>query len=237
MKKIPNVFYGALLCSFFSLQGAFDAYKKGAKLYYGKPTGSFISRWSFQELCAHIFDPRRTEYPTSEEHETTFNPADVKLGDLIFVRNLDLFMKTMHPHISVPYLMVTHGNFLEVSYEENLHYLDDEKIIAWFSIHPPKQGHPKYYPIPLGVYQKKELFLEENKYREFFNELRKKRKNKLLTGLFIDSFNQKPERAALAKVFEDKSFYTPFKTVLSFDEYMKELASSVFTLSPRTFWS
>ncbi len=236
MEKVKKFFYSALICGVFSLTEAFGPFHKGADLYYGQPTSSFISRWSFQLLCDHTFDTKNGKYdlPTSlEPGGVSFNPLDVKVGDIIFVRRIDLFMKTMHPRITVPYIMLTHGDFFDTTFNESLRYLNDEKIIAWFSIHPPKQGHPKYYPIPLGVFQKKAIGAQGGSYNKYFKELRYQPKQKLLTGLFFSQLKHNPERLALIKKLKPKSFYTHIKTALPFEDYLKVLASSVFTLSPR----
>ncbi len=131
----------------------------------------------------------------------------------------------------MPYIIVTHGDFLETNEDEKLRYLDNEKIIAWFSIHPPKAWHIKYFPIPLGVFQKKELFARQKELSVLFKQLRDTPKTHLLSGIFDTSLV--PERAKLAKLFKEKPFYTASKSGISFDRYMKTLASSVFTLSPR----
>ena len=79
----------------------------------------------------------------------------MKPGDLIFVRKIDLFMATMHDQIPYPYIMVTHGDFLDTCKDSDIDYLDSEKIIAWFAIHPTKRAHPKYPSYPLRCATKK----------------------------------------------------------------------------------
>ena len=235
MNFIKKILYSAACISgVFSLQATVLPHGVGADLYYGEESSCFINRWSFQRLCDHVFDPRTGKFdqPTTRARGgVTFNPSNVRMGDIIFVRRIDLFMQKMHPRISVPYIIVTHGDYLDTTQEGSLKYLDDEKIIAWFSIHPPKRWHEKYYPLPLGVAQRREIFSRRNSYIELFKKLRNEPKTKLLTGTF--SLEDNEERVALAKQFAGKSYYSPSKQDLPFDRYLKELASSVFTLSPR----
>ncbi|MBA2306882.1 hypothetical protein H0W26_01975 [Candidatus Dependentiae bacterium] len=232
--NVKSFLYVVGIAGFSLVQAAGNSYPRGADLFYGEVSSSFIIRWAFQHFCDHVFDPRTGEHekPTTRNPGgVTFDPLAVKLGDSIFVRKIDLFMETMHDKIQVPYLMVTHGDFLDVSDEKHISYLDDEKIIAWFSIHPPKRWHPKYFPIPLGVFQEKEFFAEKQKYNDFFKELRNKPKTILLTGIFDAA--QKDERASVDKVFRGKSFCFSLANDVPFKEYMDKLASSVFVLSPR----
>ena len=78
-----------------------------------------------------------------------------------------------------PYIMVTHGDFLDTCKDSDIDYLDNEKIIAWFAIHPTKRAHPEDYPIPLGVVQKRNIWAERSCYNQLFKELRAKPKSKL----------------------------------------------------------
>lgn len=236
MLYIKRVLYstivGLCLCTNLLAQ----TYMRGKDLYYKNPDVSscFINRWSFQELADHVYDPRTGKFDqptTRKEGGVTFDPASVNPGDIIFVRRIDLFMQKMHPKIKVPYIMLSHGDFLDLVQEESLRYLDDEKIIAWFAIHPPKHWHPKFFPIPLGISQKREIFDRQRHYIRLFERMREVKKTRLLSGLFSTYAN--PEREALKNSFAHKSYYYPSYKAIPFDRYLEELAASAFTLSPR----
>ena len=203
-------------------------------LLVGETSDNFINRWGFQEMCDHVFDTRtgiQDQATTTEPGGVTFNPADVKPGDLIFVRKIDLFMATMHDQIPYPYIMVTHGDFLDTCKDSDIDYLDSEKIIAWFAIHPTKRAHPKYHPIPLGVLQKRTIWDERFCYNQLFKELRAKPKSKLMSVTFDDDRN--PERAEVLNIFRRKNLcFIPDK-LGPFLDYLEEMASSKFTPSPR----
>ncbi|MBA3751684.1 hypothetical protein H0X06_02685 [Candidatus Dependentiae bacterium] len=194
----------------------------GSDLFSGETSNNYIFGWHFQHICDHMFDPERNN---------VFDPLQVQAGDLIFVRNIDLFMKTLHDRISNPYIIVTHGDFQYVTTDENLQYLDNEKIIAWFSVHPPRSSHPKYFPVPLGINPTSKLFKFRKRYNNLFKKLRDKPKTKLLSGIF--SLRHNPEREELGKLFSEKPFCSLITKNLHFREYMDELASSIFTFSPR----
>ena len=157
-------------------------------------------------MCDHVFDTRtgiQDQPTTTEPGGVTFNPGDVKPGDLIFVRKIDLFMATMHDQITYPYIMVTHGDFLDTCKDSDIDYLDSEKIIAWFAIHPTKRAHPKYHPIPLGVLQKELFGAKDLTTINSFKELRAKPKSKLISVTFDDDRN--PERAEVLTIFRRKN--------------------------------
>nr|MBA3284567.1 hypothetical protein [Nitrosopumilus sp.] len=194
----------------------------------------FINRWSFQRLCNHVFDPSidREFATTTNPGGATFDPSEVKAGDIIFVRKIDVFMNKMHDKITVPYIIVSHGDFRDTTLNENLRYLDDKKIIAWFSAHPPQLSHPKYFPIPLGVNQEiKKRCLDPEETNNLFKKLRNSPKTKLVSGFF--NLSGLPERKNIKDFFKNKDFCYISEKKLSFDSYLEGLASSIFTLSPR----
>lgn len=206
----------------------------GADLYYPLNSENFIIRWAFQDLCDHVFDPRGSPFwPSSlEEGGVTFNPQDVKSGDIIFVRNIDLFMKQVHPHIKQPYFMVTHGEHLETVWDHHLKYLESKKIIGWASIHPPKKGPEKFFPIPLGVQQYPRYYHNKKEFTALLSSIRAIEKTKLLYLNIKIEYN-KLERERVVELLSDKPFTTYRKEPCSFDCYMNEMAQHKFVVSPR----
>ena len=209
---------------------------KGADLYYGHSSDTFIMRWHFQALCDHVFDPRtnRFAWPTStEKGGARFDPAVVQAGDIIFVRDVLLFFEEIHPYIRNPYVMITHGECRDTCEDSYLNYLDDDRIIAWFSIHPSKSGHSKYYPIPLGIKQDKKPFLEANKeLNRMLKQLRNATpKTKLLYLNFDDEAN--PTRKKIRELLADKDFCFSQIERIPFEDYLKQMAEFKFALSPR----
>src|SRR3989304_1328594 len=81
----------------------------------------FITGDTFRNFCDHIFDETNQVIATQ-----MINP-----GDTIFV-NADIlyrFFKYIHPHITVPYILVTHNSDMSVP-DYFAPYLDDPKLIA-----------------------------------------------------------------------------------------------------------
>lgn len=210
-------------------------YPTAKDLFYADDSDDFIMRWEFQENCEHIFDPRTCSWAwptTTEEGGACIKPADVKPGDTIFVRDVNLFMDAVHPLIENPYIMITHGEFRDTCYEYQLSYLDDEKIIAWFAIHPTKSSHKKFFPIPLGIKQDPKYYKEKTEFAAFLRDLRT---NTPKSGLCYSNFedSQNPSRKKLKAYLSDKPFITNRSTALPFKEYFEDMAHFKFALSPR----
>ncbi|MBA2306604.1 hypothetical protein H0W26_00510 [Candidatus Dependentiae bacterium] len=207
-------------------------YGRTAKqLFDTSSSDDFVIRWGFQKACDHVFDPRTNIYvwPTSAKG-VTFNPAKVQPGDCIFVRKVDLFFKELHPHITHPYILVTHGEHLEAVKEYQLAYLNDPLVIAWFGIHPCEKTHPKYTPIPLGILQDPRYYKKKDYLHALFTELREStQKQHLVYMNFADE--QKPERKKLKQQLVGKP-YCKRGARQPFIQYLKEMAECTFTLAP-----
>lgn len=203
-------------------------------LYHGEVSGNFLIRWAFQEYCDHVFDPRTDPYvwPTNSKSGVKFDPADVKAGDVVFMRDIDLFFQKIHPKIKVPYIIVTHGEHLDAMRKRFIHYLDEENVIAWFGIHPSKiLDHPKFFPLPIGVIQQPENHKKRTKLHEFFTKVRlQSEKKHVLYMNFADT--DKPERKHVRLLFTKKP-YCKRGQRQPFHSYLKEMASCKFTLSPK----
>ena len=199
--------------------------------YQGRSIENFLMRWAFQELCDHDYDPRDV-WPTFDnesDRPANFSASDVKPGDLVFVRDCKHFFKTIHKEITVPYFILTHGEYLDKFEVKYLNYLEDKKILAWFTIHPIELKHDRVIPIPLGILQYKSFYKKKKLYYERFMQWRETSKDKLLYMNFAVS--DMDWRKQILENFEKKSFCTkghsgPFK------EYMAELAEHKFVLSP-----
>lgn len=205
-------------------------------LYYHDISDNFIIRWGFQAIADHIYDPVKAVnlYPTCHApNECIVNPKSVKRGDIVFVRNIDRFIKEVHPSIVNPYIIITHGEGSETNHAYQQEYLYDKKIIAWFSIHPSKDGHEKYYPIPLGIQQPKEWwFTEKAQLNSLLKKLRETTPKTALVYLNLDP-NTDGERKLVQELFARQPFCLQSKKRLSFKDYLQEMAQCKFVLSPR----
>ena len=232
---MKNFIYTLVLCAPVALQGT---YKTHLLDFQEAPSENFIIRWAFQESSDHVYDMITNvwQWPTSDRG-VSFKPASIRPGDLIFVRNAPEFFERMHPKIKHPYIMLTMGEWRESVKDEWLDYLEDDKIIAWFSIHACERTHPKFYPLPIGVFQRKDIHENRSEMNALFAKLRARPKTKLLYSNHGDMFNKKPERKELDDYMADKQWCTRSTHVqgLEFVDYMEEMADFKFTLSPRGY--
>lgn len=225
-----TAFVGALL---LSLACSLNIHGQTEFLRFTEPSSdNFIIRWAFQDMCHHVFDPctNKFAWPT-QPGGVTFDPSDVKAGDIIFVRDIDYFFDTIGRSITQPFIMVTHGEFRDTTQEEHLAHLNDERVIAWFSIHPPRHGHKKYFPLPLGLMQEKKNYKNKAEFSEFLKKLRQRPKSKLLYMNFDETLNK--ERKALKKQFIEEPYCFNRSSPLDFSDYLEEMADFKFALSPR----
>lgn len=104
----------------------------------------FITGDSFRALADFTFD----------EDNHFFLPSRVEVGQIVFVKGvyLKFFFLCYHPLIQVPYKLITHNTDVSMP-GKDLKYLEDEKIIAWFTQNMD-YSHPKLHPIPIGIANK-----------------------------------------------------------------------------------
>lgn len=203
-------------------------------LFFSSTTSNnFINRWAFQNACEFIFDPRKNNWPTNKKTGVTFDPAAVGAGSIILVRDIHTFLKNLHPKIRHPYIIVTHGEMLDQIHQPwELDFLKDDKIIAWFGIHPCFTcQHPKFHAIPLGIIQNPEFYNRRDQINKLFKKLRQIPKEKFLLYMnFVDG--NWSERPHIRKLFQEKEFCKIGKPA-PFEDYLNEMAQCKFTLSPR----
>ena len=114
-------------------------------LFYKIDSDNFVIRWAFQELCDHIFDPRKVWPTSTKQGGATFDPKNVKPGDMIFVRDAPYFFKMVGRKIDVPFFILTHGEYLETFQDSYFKYANYSNVLAWFTIHPNKKQHEKSF--------------------------------------------------------------------------------------------
>jgi len=183
----------------------------------------YISGDSFRSICDFQID----------EANRFFDPARVRSGDTIFLHNhtvmLDFFFANVHPHITVPYILVSH-NGDKSKFDSYKKYLDDESIVAWFGVNLTLE-HKKAIPVPIGL---------ANKYYDYGNAVclhdgRKKiatiKDIMLYMNFTVRTFYTK--RTYIHSLFADKSFcYDSVNNRKEYAEYVTDVTKSMFVVSP-----
>lgn len=200
--------------------------------YEGEVSDNFLFRWEFQKYCHHVYDPRtdKKHFPTNPDGGVTFDPENVRPGDIVFVRDPELFFATLYHNIKHPYIIVVHGQSFDGVEEKFYEFLDDERIIAYFTIHPIEKSHPKIRILPVGVVQGPDIVEQRQEMSALFKRLRETSKKKqLLYCNFLDRTNE--TRKGVRECFEDAPYCCVAKRC-SFSKYIKQVAESTFVLSP-----
>ena len=231
----------------------------------GPDSHDIIMRWGYQELADHVHDLRterkdsvgQSNYCTAPGEGITFDPKDVKKGDVVFLRGLDEdengqptgiheYFEKVHPKIKHPYVIITAGERKDRMIDEYLPYLNEKNVIRWFGIHasPGIVNHQKFTALPLGIwpsdkkYDEKlkiwrvaEHYASREKLRAIFEDHRESTKKKWLLYLNAGDFND--ERKMVRELFKDKEFCftVPIGDGRPFKtKYIKDLAMSCFVL-------
>jgi hypothetical protein len=205
---------------------------KGPQLVSPSST-TFVIRAAFRERTPLRFEPNGKAATVEEKlAPVAFDPERVQPGDIIFARVPGLFFKYMHPRIQNPYILVTHGDVDDGFKEEHVPYLKEKKLIAWFGIHPGTQPHPKFFPLPLGVIGLGTFYERRTEMHQYFAKLRNETVKSRLLGMNFTERTHR-ERKIVKELFEDKPFCHKFDETLPTMDYLKEMASCKFILSPR----
>lgn len=159
-----------------------------------------------------------------------FDPQQVKAGDSVFVvtNYLDLFFDVYHKEIPHPYILVTDNSDFPVPSKFG-HFLDDEKILAWFCINPDGTKHSKLHPIPLGIRNHGYGCEMPDFMDKIIMSCRGLAKKNLLYVNFTDH-NQ--ERHDALRALRNKRWCT-FASNRNQPDFYKDVAQSKFVLSPR----
>lgn len=171
---------------------------------------NWVSSQGFQQLADHRGD------------DGEFKPAQVKEGDIIYVRFWRRFFEQKkHQQINVPYVMLS--NFHDASPPGEFEcVLERENLLAWFAVNVGLD-HPKLHPIPLGT--------DTGRHRPMREALEA---NLPRTKLLYMNFGMKKrykQRQDVLDLFSGKPFvYEASK--LKPKEYFRDVASSRFVLCP-----
>jgi len=204
------------ICLFFIIAFIFSSFETP---YNRHPNNYCVSGDSFRSYCDFAYD----------ELDRSLDPSSVKPGNVIFVKTdfLGEFFQKIHPKINSKYIIVSHnsdygapGNFKA--------YLDDEKLVAWFAQNVDGYVHKKLHPIPIGIANKmwphgnEELikkYMKGNFKREYF---------------LYNNFKECTyfERIYVNELFKDLP-YCHSSGLKDYENYLKDVASSFFILTPR----
>ena len=220
-----------IVISFFMSTGA----QTTNDILYTSPssTSDFVIRWQYQYFCDHVYDSQDSHFwPTPKDKLVKFNPKNVKPGDTIFIRKASRFFKEMHPKIEHPYIVVSAGDSQDQMIDEYKGYLNEDKVIAWFGVHPNKMAmtHPKFHPLPLGIMQDHDFYDEQEELNDEFRELREEVEKKHL--VYMNFSTGYGDRKHVRELFLNKPYCKTTDNGIAYSSYLEEMAECYFALSP-----
>lgn len=195
----------------------------------------YLSRDTLRAMADHLFD--MPHHPSEERiyngGAKRIDPRNVRQGDIVFVRSdmMDRYFAEVHPHITSSYLLITH-HADEAVPGKYAHYLNDPKILAWFSQNPDGTEHSKFFPMPIGLasafwpHGNTDAILQA---RDLFAGACRT----TLAYLNINEATYPPERVPVKRYFLAQHFCVVADHRKPFKEYLVDIAQSKFVLSPR----
>jgi hypothetical protein len=180
----------------------------------------YISGDTFRDYADFIVD----------ETNIPFSPEWVQPGDVIFVKTdyLSSFFETLHPQIAFPYILLSHNSDIAIP-GDFAPMLDDPKLIAWFGQNIEGCPHPKLHPIPIGIANKR----WEHGNTSIFDAVQSVYHSKsILLYMNFALQNNLSLRLPVYNQFINEP-YCRFALAKGLEEYLKDLASTRFVLSPR----
>lgn len=157
------------------------------------------------------------------------DPHDVRKGDLIYVDTnfMDYFAKKVFPELRWPYILLTHEADFAMPGKYR-YILKDRKLVAWFALNLEGKPHSKLHHVPLGA--KCMASNSEIANRVIANQAQYEKSHLLYVNFRIENYPQ--ERQFVFDLFSAKTFsFTCLNR--GYEDYLEDLVSSKFVLSPR----
>ncbi|MGE0009716.1 MAG: hypothetical protein AB7F19_04175 [Candidatus Babeliales bacterium] len=185
----------------------------------------YISGHTFRACCNHVIP----------NMSSSFRPEAVKDGDTVFLCGdfLKQFFLQYHPRIRARYILITHDTIHNAPGIRFKKFLSSQTLAFWFGKNTNMPDHPKMISIPIGLANNHWKHGKTALFDQVIKEINKGKieKNTLLYMNFERS-TYKSERDIVYDYFKDKPFCTIAQRKPTID-YLRDLASSKFVLSPR----
>lgn len=193
----------------------------------GESSYPYLSGYTWGFFC----DWRLTNHDYNSKPES-FDPDQVKLGDILFVDHscLEVFARDYLPRITNKVILVTSNYGYEGDISNPGRFdvlLKDDKIAAWFVQNIDRIGAEKLMPIAIGIPSKHWPHGDTNLLDKWipFSLLNKER----LIFMYLN-FRACPERKDCIEYFTEIGAH--FDKIKSYEAYLQDLSESVFVISP-----
>lgn len=190
-----------------------------------KPSLPFITGDTFRFFADHVYD-----------EVCSFDPANVKKGDIIFVSGwfLRAFFAIKHPNIRFEYILISGNSDIEID-DYFLPYLQDDKLRYFFATNVIIK-HSKAMGLPIGL---SNLYYKHGNL-DALNRVAKKgiaaEKNHLLNVSFA-TYTNPNVRISIYDFFAAKKYCKTFvsrdgSNMQDYETYLRNLSACCFAISP-----
>jgi len=189
----------------------------------------------FADHCLDLPHEFYVKAGVGQLHNKTLNPADVKEGDIVFVKTdfvyNGLFQQQVLPHIKNPFTLLTGISSYQVANGAPIDSIIDNPLVKkWYCTNAPVGRSAKIIPMPIGFEEQErsggdqELLDAVRKTRTPFKD----KSDKIL--LPYHTLNTNPARATLYDSLSKLPFVEVQKDKLPFFSYMQKLDKHKFVI-------
>ena len=181
----------------------------------------YLSGNTFRSICDHYFD----------EYDAEMDPAQVKRGDIVFVKSdfLEDYFKFIHEGISHPYILVSHNSDHGVE-ERYRKYLDEGKVFQWFGQNCKEFTHNRLHPIPIGIANKRWRHGRVNVFDRMRGLRSEGRRKYFVTYLGVSNTN--PSVRNRSDAYFKRMKWCVKVGRIAHGKYLRRMGMSTFTICP-----
>jgi len=170
--------------------------------------------------------------------EETFDPQEVKAGDVIVVKDLDSrLLETLHefeesilPHITYPIILISPRTDFSLP-SSYTHLLDHPMIGAWFVQNIDREETEKLHALPIGFVSERygcnHTLL--NAYGDNASSYQQTKRKRLL---YLNFAMTNPDRERCVRHFKNNFPSHRFSSKKPFPRYLRDIMQSIFVVSP-----
>lgn len=178
----------------------------------------YITGMGFRNRCHLIYDEFHKGNPSSISED----------GQVVFIKTdlVPMFFRNIMPEIKYAVKIITHNSALGID-KEYTQFLDNPKVITWYGQNANFK-HPKLNSIPLGLAN---LRWGHGNVKQLLEVLEDKQERTHLLYMNFDIGTNADKRSKVFNLFSEKDFVFSADRK-SFQEYLRDLSSSKYALSP-----
>ncbi len=179
----------------------------------------FVSGQIFQSLSDFWIHEQVKQFPVEK----------MEYGSVIYVKTdlLKHFIRSIHPKIRYPYVLVTHNSDLAID-KKYSSFIENPKLIAWHGENIAFD-HPKLHPIPIGIPNPELPVGNLSLWSKNLDSISLERNFKVYVNFNPETH---PRRREIINKIRENPIYSLSEST-DLEGYIQDLKSYQFVLSPR----